>query len=130
VLLGREPVKLLARRPTTDHDAPAQQAREAVAGLVELTWSEPSAELLEMSAAGVSKGSGLAALCAARGIAADDVIAFGDMPNDLSMFAWAGRAYAMGNAHPEAVAAADEVTLANAEDGVAVVLERLLREAG
>jgi hydroxymethylpyrimidine pyrophosphatase-like HAD family hydrolase len=48
------------------------------------------------------------------------------MPNDISMLRWAGRSVAVANAHPEAKAAADEITLSNLEDGVAVYLERLL----
>jgi len=51
------------------------------------------------------------------------VIAFGDMPNDLPMLAWAGRAVAVANAHPEVLAAADEVTASNDDDGVAQVLD-------
>jgi hydroxymethylpyrimidine pyrophosphatase-like HAD family hydrolase len=128
ILLATPPVKLLLRRPTGSAADPAQ-ARDAVADLVELTWSEPSAQLLEMSAAGVSKGSGLALLCAARGVDAADVVAFGDMPNDLEMLAWAGHGVAMGNADPSVAATADEVTLTHQQDGVAAVLERLLGEA-
>jgi len=51
-------------------------------------------------------------------------VAFGDMPNDVPMLQWAGLGVAMGNAHPEAAAAADEVTASNTDDGVARVLER------
>ena len=58
------------------------------------------------------------------GITAADVVAFGDMPNDVPMLRWAGLGVAMGNAHPDAMAAADEVTAANTDDGVARVLER------
>jgi hydroxymethylpyrimidine pyrophosphatase-like HAD family hydrolase len=54
-----------------------------------------------------------------------DVIAFGDMPNDLPMLAWAGYAVAVANAHPDVIAAADEVTASNDQAGVARVLERL-----
>ena len=54
-----------------------------------------------------------------------DVVAFGDMPNDLPMFAWAAYGVAMANAHPELKRVADEVTASNDEDGIAVVLERL-----
>jgi Cof subfamily protein (haloacid dehalogenase superfamily) len=125
-LLADPVVKLLLHCPQPGAPDAADRARAAVCDLVELTWSEPSAELLEMSAAGVSKGAGLAALCATRGIDATQVIAFGDMPNDLSMLAWAGHAVAMGNADASVIDAADEVTLSNAQDGVAAVLERLL----
>ncbi|MGC5411182.1 HAD family hydrolase, partial [Streptomyces sp. DT225] len=59
------------------------------------------------------------------GVDPGTAIAFGDMPNDLPMFRSCGYGVAMGNAHPELRAAADEVTLSNEEDGIAVVLERL-----
>ena len=59
-------------------------------------------------------------------MSADEVVAFGDMPNDAEMLAWAGRGVAVANAHPDALAAADEVTASNDLDGVAVALERLL----
>jgi hydroxymethylpyrimidine pyrophosphatase-like HAD family hydrolase len=55
----------------------------------------------------------------------NDVIAFGDMPNDLPMLAWAGTAYAVANAHPEVLAAVRRRTASNDEDGVAIVLEQL-----
>jgi len=53
------------------------------------------------------------------------VIAFGDMPNDLPMLAWAGTAYAMANAHATVLAAVDHVAPGNDEDGVAAVLADL-----
>ena len=83
---------------------------------------------VEITAPGVDKGSTLESLCARLGIAASEVIAFGDMPNDLPMLAWAGRGVAMANAHPEVLQQAHEITLSHMQDGVAVVLERLLAE--
>ena len=65
-------------------------------------------------------------LAAEHGITADQVVAFGDMPNDVPMLRWAGHAVAVGNAHPEVMAVVDEVTATNDEDGVALVVERLL----
>jgi len=81
--------------------------------------------LLEISAAGVTKASTLTAVCAQHGFGPEDVVAFGDMPNDLPMLAWAGHSVAVGNAHPEVLHAVDEVTASNDDDGVAQVLERL-----
>ena len=78
-----------------------------------------------MSARGVSKASTLAELCARRGIAPADVVAFGDMPNDLPMLRWAGRSYAVANAHPDVLAAVDATTASNDDDGVARVIEEL-----
>jgi hydroxymethylpyrimidine pyrophosphatase-like HAD family hydrolase len=80
--------------------------------------------LVEIVPLGISKATGVEELARPLGITADGVVAFGDMPNDVPMLQWSGLGVAMGNAHPDAVAAADEVTAANTEDGVARVLER------
>ncbi|MFI5684599.1 HAD hydrolase family protein [Streptomyces sp. NPDC051636] len=123
-----EPVlKILAYHPTLNPDAFLTLARLAIGDRATVTRSSPSA-LLELSGPGVSKASTLALCCAERGIAHEEVVAFGDMPNDVEMLTWAGQSYAMGNAHPAAVAAASGKTTANNEDGVAVVIERLLAE--
>ncbi|MHB1432205.1 MAG: HAD family hydrolase, partial [Streptosporangiaceae bacterium] len=62
-----------------------------------------------------------------RGIDAAEVIAFGDMPNDITMLRWAGIGHAVANAHPLVLAAADRVIGHHAEDGVAEAIEALLR---
>jgi len=79
--------------------------------------------LIEFSQPGVNKATGVSVLAAHYGVEARDVIAFGDMPNDLEMLAWAGMGVAMANAVPVVLDAADHVTASNAEDGVAAVLE-------
>ena len=86
-------------------------------------------ELLEISAAGVTKASALAGFCASAGVAATEVVAIGDMVNDLSMLRWAGHAVAVASAHPDVLAATDEVIAGNDRDGVAEYLERLARSA-
>ncbi|MFG2333551.1 Cof-type HAD-IIB family hydrolase [Streptomyces sp. NPDC048604] len=118
-------LKLLAQHPELDPDAFLALARAAAGDRASFTRSSPTA-LLEVSGLGVSKASTLAHCCAERGITAEEVVAFGDMPNDIEMLTWAGRSYAMGNAHPEVVAAASGRTVANNEDGVAVVIEEIL----
>lgn len=118
-------VKLLARHERLEPQEFWDRAEEAVDGLVEVTWSSTTS-LLEMSAAGVTKASTLAMLCAERGIAAAEVVALGDMPNDLPMLAWAGTSYAMANAHPTVREAADHLAASNDDDGVARVIEALL----
>ena len=70
----------------------------------------------------MTKASTLELLAADLGIEAADVLAFGDMPNDLPMLAWAGTAYAMANAHPTVSEVAHHVAPSNDEDGVARVL--------
>jgi Cof subfamily protein (haloacid dehalogenase superfamily) len=122
-LLSEDVVKLLARHEGLGSDALLAAARAAVQGGASLTHSS-SDGLLEISAEGVSKASGLAAYADDLGIDALDVVAFGDMPNDLPMLAWAGLGVAVANAHPEVLAVADEVTGSNDDDGVAQVLAR------
>jgi len=124
-VLAEPMVKLLARHPDLGADDLLARARVAVGSSATLTHSSTDG-LLEISAAGVSKASGLAALADERGIDAADVVAFGDMPNDLPMLAWAGHSVAVANAHPDVLEAVDEVTADHNDDGVAQVIERLL----
>jgi Cof subfamily protein (haloacid dehalogenase superfamily) len=126
-LIAEPAVKLMLRHERISADALLQRARELVGHLAELTHSSSADGLLEISAAGVSKASALERLCRQRGFGPQEVIAFGDMPNDLKMLQWAGHAVAVANAHPEILAAADEITTDNDHAGVARVLERLLR---
>ncbi|MFJ4189936.1 HAD family hydrolase [Kitasatospora sp. NPDC089509] len=118
--------KLLAKHPELGPDAFLAEARTAAGHLAEITRSSPIS-LLEISAPGVTKASTLARWCAEHGIDRSEVVAFGDMPNDLEMLAWAGTAYAVANAHPEVLAAVPLHTVSNEDDGVATVLEDLLR---
>ncbi len=117
-------VKLLARHEDADPEEFWAEVDSHVGHLVTTTWSSLGA-LVEMSAAGVTKASTLELLCMERGIAADEVVAFGDMPNDLAMLQWAGTSYAMANAHPSVLELAAHTAPANEQDGVAVVLEEL-----
>ncbi len=131
-LLGGDPIvlKVLCRSRIHRADAMLAVARRVLAGFAEPVHSNPDDAMLEISAVGVSKASALERLTAGLGIAAQDVVAFGDMPNDVAMLRWAGRGYAMADGHPEAVAAANEVAPPCAEDGVAQVLEGLLGVSG
>lgn len=120
-------LKLLAHHAELAPDEFLALAREAAGAYASITRSSPTA-LLEISGQGVSKASTLALCCAERGISPAEVVAFGDMPNDVEMLSWAGTSYAMGNAHPDVIAAASGLTTANNEDGVAVVIERIVAD--
>ncbi len=123
--LCTEPVtKLIARHQDFGADALIEAVHEVANGEVLATHS--GFAFVEISAAGVHKGWALETLCAKLGIRAEEVIAFGDMPNDLPMLAWAGHGVAVANAHPEVLQQADEITLSHMEDGVAAVLERVI----
>ena len=129
LVVGADVVKLLCRNESSSGDAMLAAARTALAGVASPTHSNPRDCLIEVSAMGVSKAAALAALAASRGIAQRDVVAFGDMPNDIEMLAWAGGGYAMAGGHPDAIAAADQTAPSCADDGVARVIERLLAAA-
>jgi Cof subfamily protein (haloacid dehalogenase superfamily) len=125
--LARPVVKWLVRDREGPLDGLVEEATAALEGLATVTWS--SLGLLEISADGVDKAAALARLAAEHGVDAARAVAFGDMPNDLAMLGWAGCGVAVANAHPLVLEAADEVTAANDDDGVAVVLERLVAPA-
>ncbi len=91
----------------------------------DLYVTQTAANLLEFLHPDVSKGSALRRVAALLGVAREEIIAFGDSHNDLTMFAYAGLAVAMRNATPEVRAGADLVAESNEEDGVAAALERL-----
>ncbi|TCK27405.1 HAD family hydrolase [Pseudonocardia endophytica] len=122
-LLARPVTKLLIRSPELSSEQMMRALAPRVGDLADLTFSHPNG-LIEASAPGVTKATGLSGLADRLGIARSDVVAFGDMPNDREMLGWAGRGVAMGNAHPDLLALADEVTAPNSSDGVAEVLER------
>lgn len=94
----------------------------------ELSVGHLGADAAEILPRGVDKASGLRWLCEHLAIDQADVVAIGDEHNDHDMLRWAGHGVAMGNADPVTQALADSVTLTNAEDGVAVAVERLLAE--
>jgi len=119
-LLAAPVVKVLVKAPGTEPSALRDAVTAAVGDQAVATWSVD--HLVEISAAGVTKAAALARVCARLRVEAADVVAFGDMPNDLPMLEWAGTSYAMANAHPSVLSAVDHVAPSNDEDGVAAVL--------
>jgi len=118
-----EPAAKLLVRGSGDSRSLALSARAVGADEVYITYSTDDG-LIEVAAAGVNKGTALAGLAARWGIDRKDVIAFGDMPNDLEMLHWAGFSVGMGNAHPDVAAIVSEVGAQHHEDAVAQILER------
>lgn len=122
-LVSKPAVKLLIRN--TDYSAP--ELYELVAPhidpeLAHVTYSM-SEGVLEVAAPNVTKRRGVQWLAEHHGISREDIIAFGDMPNDLEMLEWAGCGVAMGNAHPALADVSDATTLPHHQAGVAKVLE-------
>jgi Cof subfamily protein (haloacid dehalogenase superfamily) len=124
-LFVSEPVsKLIVQHPNLSQEDLHQLVRGICGD--EATATISGEQLVEISAAGITKAYALQALCEQLAVTPNAVVAFGDMPNDIPMLEWAGRGIAVANAHPDVIEVADEVTGSNDDDGVATALERLL----
>ncbi|MBB4736600.1 Cof subfamily protein (haloacid dehalogenase superfamily) [Actinoplanes octamycinicus] len=112
------------RHRTLSSDQLIERLTEAgFAGRTTLTYSAP--HLVEIGPPGVDKATGVARALAWLGVAPAHTVAFGDMPNDLPLFALAGHAVAVGAAHPAVLAAATAHAPGLAEDGFARHLAEL-----
>jgi hydroxymethylpyrimidine pyrophosphatase-like HAD family hydrolase len=127
---GPQILKVLCRVVGVQADEILALARPVLDGIAEPVHSNSLGSMIEISALGVSKASTLAMIAQEREISPEQVVAFGDMPNDVPMLRWAGRGYAMADGHPEAIEAADDLAPACDLDGVAQVLEGLLGAPG
>lgn len=110
---------------------------ESAEALAPLTFAVPSSARIMYSAryphfiqiigCRTDKAEALRALVASWRMEMADVVAFGDDTNDVEMVRDSGLGVAMSNAVPEVKAVADRITTSNDEDGVAMVLDALLR---
>lgn len=123
-VLAEPSLKFVVRHPGMDNDTLVATIQGLGVSGFEVTHS--GARFVEVLAEGVSKAWGLARLCTHLGVGPEEVLAFGDAPNDAEMLAWAGRGVAVANASTQTLAVADEVTAANTDDGVGRVIEELL----
>ncbi len=121
--LPPEPVKILVvgepRRLVELDRALAQRTHD-----LHRVFSEP--DFLELLPAGVSKATGLRVLCRVLGVAAEEVVAVGDNPNDLEMVREAGLGIAVANAHPALKRAAQFVTRSGGGEAISEVVRRFL----
>jgi Cof subfamily protein (haloacid dehalogenase superfamily) len=100
------------------HDSLTDWARDTIS----MTISKPF--FLEFMHKDVDKGATLGRLAAKLGIARDEIVAFGDSNNDMTMLQFAGTGVAMGNAKDEVKQIADCITACNNSDGIAEYLKR------
>lgn len=75
---------------------------------------------------GMTKTGAVSEEMAEAGCPAGSTVVFGDMPNDLPLFAWAGWACAVANSNPAVLEAADEIVPSNDDDGVTHTVQRLI----
>ena len=121
---GRGCIKLIARVP----GIAARELIEVLGGIADGTGDVTSSGLdwVDIGPPGVSKATGVGRICDALAVGTDEVLAIGDNYNDLSLLAWAFVAMAPANAVAEILTVAHRVLPANADDGVALVLEELI----
>lgn len=81
---------------------------------------------IEVSDRLATKGDAMMSLAKRLGITADQIVAFGDSENDITMLRAAGLGVAMANSLDITKEAADDTTLSNDDEGVAAYLEKLL----
>lgn len=121
--LIKEPVsRVIIRNPAASAEEFLEMGRRL--GLQGISYVVGWTAWLDLTPIGVSKASGLAHVVTQLGLEPADVLAIGDGRNDVEMFDWAGRAVAMGQAIPEVLEAADDVTLPVDEDGAAAEILR------
>lgn len=123
--LDQPVTKLIVRLPD-DSPLGVAAAVQALVGDRALVTHSTTESFLELSHPSVHKASTVERLLGEAGIAPAETVAFGDMPNDLELIRWAGLGVAVANGHERLQAEADEVTASNDDDGVALVIERLL----
>ena len=116
------PVKILTAAPNEVLVPLLDEISAPFADKMDFVQSAPF--FYEGTMQGVSKARSLGQLCDILDIEPQEVMAFGDAQNDMSMIEFAGKGVAMGNACDELKAIADEVTLSNNEDGIAHMLAK------
>lgn len=121
-------IKLLGFHCEVRSEALTDLAATVVGDQLTLTHASvrQSYGMIELTAPGISKASTLALLCAELEIPAQDVIAFGDMPNDADMLSWAGRGYVVANGHHSMKHCGFSEVPSNDEDGVGQTVLSLL----
>lgn len=124
-------LKVFLRSATLDQDQLLAVARQVV-DPADAEVTHAGLGFIEVLPPGITKASGLQLALDRYGVGFEDVLVFGDMPNDLPMLGAVqdagGRAVAVANAHPSVRALAAHVTSGHQVDGVARYLEAVLRD--
>ncbi len=93
-----------------------------------LHYTYAGVQYIDLTAEGVNKGTALAALAEQFDLYPDQIAAIGDQCIDLKMLQYAGLPVAMQNAVPELKDVAEWIAPSNDDDGVAWVIDEILRK--
>jgi hypothetical protein len=128
--LAKSPEKYAFAEKAMYYDSPKniKEITEALAPYFDVTASsfeKPDDTSGEITMAGINKASGMSAIGEWLNSTREDMIAFGDGPNDIDMLEYAGTGIAMGNAGEYTKSAADMITDRIDEDGIYNTLKKL-----
>ncbi|MCH7409746.1 Cof-type HAD-IIB family hydrolase [Belliella sp. DSM 111904] len=119
--------KVMCMGPAEEIDRYFQLAQDAMGDMLHLYRSKDT--YIEIAPKAISKASALELLLQTNhNIKMDEVMAFGDNYNDIEMLKAVGVGVAVGNARSEVKEIADRITLSHKEDGVAVMIEEILKQ--
>lgn len=124
ISMNPAPVKLLLSCPPEKTENTVTIFKEKLKDYMDVFRSADT--FIELVPKGIDKGSSLSYLAQHLNIHPDQIIAFGDESNDISMLRFVGLGVAVINATEPAKAAADLITKSNNEDGVAHILDLML----
>ncbi len=117
-------IQLFVRNPS-QHAAIMAEIKRRFSGI---SVSSSVSNNVEINSAAANKGDAVRALAKHLGLAMEQTVSFGDGSNDLSMVQACGLGVAMANACAELLRVADRVTASCDENGVAVVIEEILKQ--
>lgn len=123
-----EPTKMVCRGEHTILEARRNMIEALFPQTFTLVYSAPT--FLEIIPKTINKGNGICRLSEIVGIKPENMVAFGDSPNDLDMFKAVGVSVAMGNAVACVKEEADYVTSTNDDDGIAQFIEDYILDKG
>jgi Cof subfamily protein (haloacid dehalogenase superfamily) len=123
--LEKPPTKVVSVGDPRLLDGLEVRLKERFGGRLYISKSLPF--FLEIANPTVTKAAGLEFLAEHLGFLPERTVAFGDGENDIELLEWAGFGVAVANAHERVLAVADYVCPPVTEEGVAQVIEALLR---
>ena len=126
LLAPRQPTVVLGICHPAEMGEHVRDASALLGSSAEVTHSLP--HFCEVGSPRAGKVRALQWLAERQGLEPSDYVSFGDGLGDLEMIRWSGRGYAVGDAHPEVIAAAYEHIPGPQSEGVAEELERLVAE--
>lgn len=109
-----------------DDRAAVEQCVAAMGQELDLSYEWSWVDRVDIAQTGNSKGARLAEWAKSQDIRLDEIIAFGDNLNDISMLTMAGMGVAMGNGEAQVKDIADYVTTSNNTDGIAETIGKFV----